>query len=127
MDTAVTIAIIGLVGSLLTVAVGLLTIREQRKKLQAEAETLHKQAATVAKQTDMDCAMQMINQLQEDNTRLREQMAGKDAEFSLLQREVFAMRTEVSELRIGITILITQIRDLGEEPNWEPRQRTAGD
>jgi len=120
METAVTIAIIGLIVPLLATVIGTLTIREQRKKLQAEAETLHKQAATAAKQSDMDCAMQLINQLQEDNDRLRTHQKQRDDDYERIYAKLRELQNEYEHLKAGVNILINQIRGAGMKPAWEP-------
>lgn len=98
MDSAV--AIIAAISSpFVSAAVALLLIGAQRRKLDAEAKTL-------VKKTDMDAAMQMIHALQTDNERLRQHMTRVDNHLTVY--------------RMGVIILVSQIRELGCDPRWEP-------
>jgi Tfp pilus assembly protein PilN len=102
-------AIGSLVGSLVVLA----KAREERKQIAAERARLEAETESLAKKSELDRALALIDQLQEDNDRLRTHLTAVE------QREA-ARDREVTTLRMGIVVLINQLRALGVAPHWEP-------
>ena len=67
----------------------------------------------LAKQTDVSRAFELIDQLQEDNERLRNRL--REFEEKNDERE-----RELSGLRVGVLILIDQLEQMGVKPRWTP-------
>lgn len=114
------VAIIAAIASILTVLYNLSKLREERAKLaseteraRAETEKIRAEYKGTAKQTDLDRALKMIDQLQEDNERLRARL--RDYEEKSDERE-----RELSCLRVGVLILIDQLEQMGVSPRWSP-------
>lgn len=114
------IALLAAAASILTVLLSFSKLREERARLHAEtirvtaeAEKVRTEYASLAKQGDLDRAIKMIDQLQEDNTRLRAHLTEMDIKYRELQ-------TEGAGLRVGVLILIEQLREMGVEPRWQP-------
>ena len=57
-----------------------------------------------------------VMRLQDDNEKLRERVVQ-------LELMIADLRDENDELKVGITILIEQLRVLGAAPEWRPRPR----
>ncbi len=70
----------------------------------------------LAKQSDVTRAFCLIDQLQEDNDRLRKAL--REIEENNFRRE-----SELTSLRIGVLILIDQLEQMGVIPRWTPDKR----
>lgn len=119
------VAVVAVIASVLTVLYNLFRLREERHKLSAETEKLRAEAERIrveykgfAKQSDLERAVKMIDQLQEDNERLRDRL--RDNETKNDERE-----RELSCLRVGVLILIDQLKQMGVEPRWTPESHSA--
>jgi len=66
----------------------------------------------------------LIDQLQEEVSRLRESLRQAEEESAQLRREMNALEVRLSRLQIGVGRLIQQIKDLGHEPVWHPKEET---
>ena len=67
----------------------------------------------LAKQSDVTRAFALIDQLQEDNDRLRNRLREFEAKNDEREREL-------SGLRVGVLILIDQLEQMGVKPRWTP-------
>lgn len=63
---------------------------------------------------------QLVDQLQEEVSRLRDHLAKRDEESTINYLMIQDLRKEVSEFRWGVMKLIRQLNELGEIPVWEP-------
>jgi uncharacterized protein (DUF3084 family) len=70
-------------------------------------------ATTTAAMEVMDRALALANELQEE--RVQVTRARQDLEIQLA-----SLQTEISELKAGVLALSLQLRELGQEPMWEP-------
>ena len=69
------------------------------------------------KRSEVDRLCVLVDQLQEDNERLRRNL--RDIEDRVRARDVEQER-EMMALRMGILILIEQLREMGVTPRWSP-------
>ena len=69
------------------------------------------------KRSEVDRLCVLVDQLQEDNEMLRANL--RRVEDRVQTREV-AHGHELMQLRMGILVLIEQLRGLGVEPKWTP-------
>lgn len=67
------------------------------------------------KRSDFDRALSLIDQLQEDNESLRRNI--RELELHYRERDC-----DILDLRLGILILIEQLRETGVQPRWLPAQ-----
>ena len=74
------------------------------------------------KRSDVDRLCVLVDHLQEDNDRLRRHL--RDIEDRMRSRDVEQER-EIMALRMGILILIEQLREMGVTPRWVPCGSTS--
>lgn len=103
---------VGLIGVLLTFAVGFLGWRQKRDENQTNG------------------CRDLIDNLQEELTRLRAVAEDRERKHNELYDEQVHLHEEIDELRqqfrqwvLGTRLLITQLRDLGHEPVWVPDEQ----
>jgi len=99
---------------------GLWNARVQARKLQAQVQAqeidnrIRVDADEWNRLRDLVADIQADNQmLRADNKALREDLDGLKARES--SREI-----EMNRLRMGVVILVSQLREYGIEPKWEP-------
>lgn len=121
------IAIAAATASILTALLSFFKLREERARasaetirVTAEAEKIRSECASLAKKSDLDRALALIDELQEDNNRLRGELKENDKQVKQNYRQYQELQRENSELRIGVLILIEQLRTMGIEPRWFP-------
>jgi hypothetical protein len=73
--------------------------------------------AVEVKRSEVDRLCVLIKHLQEDNERLRRNL--RDVEERVQVRGA-AQEREIMGLRMGILVLIEQLRELGVQPRWAP-------
>jgi hypothetical protein len=88
-------------------------IEAERAKVEAERVKILAETSSLAKKSDLDRAMALVDQLQEDNSRLRARLADMETREERRYHEIMTLKT-------GILVLINQIRGLGVEPAWQP-------
>jgi len=101
------------VGSLGGSYVLLRKAQQERGKIEAERKRIETETKSLAKKSDLDRAMALVDQLQEDNERLRSRLQEMDLRDERRFRDLVTLKT-------GILVLINQIRGLGVEPAWQP-------
>ena len=69
--------------------------------------------------SDFDRALALIDQLQEDNETLRQNL--RKVELRYHERDC-----DVLDLRLGILVLIEQLREMGVQLRWGPTYPHAG-
>jgi hypothetical protein len=85
----------------------------EAEKAVAEAEKAVAEASVLSSTTEWSRLISTMNALQEENARLVRRMCAVE-----LSETRHAM--EVQTLRLGVVILISQLRAAGIEPAWEP-------
>jgi 7-keto-8-aminopelargonate synthetase-like enzyme len=106
-------SLITALGSLGGAAVLLAKARAERLKIEAERTRVESETSSLAKKSDLDRAVRLIDQLQEDNDRLR-------ARLSEMESRDEARDAEIMTLKSGVLMLIAQLRGLGVIPVWQP-------
>ena len=101
------------VGSFAGALVLLRKAREERDKIEAERVRIETETSSLAKKSDLDRAMALVDQLQKDNDRLRTRLLEMEQREERHYREILGLKT-------GILLLINQIRGLGVDPAWQP-------
>lgn len=113
--SAVVVAIVaGLLGGGI---VGLFTIRQQRRKLDAEGHKTSADAASVL----TGAALLMVQTAQSEVDELKSEIAALKAEVAGLKDRLKELEKENRYLRYGTDRLTGQVLNLGATPVWKPR------
>jgi len=107
------------VGSLISAAVVLSKARAERRKIEAERAKVEAETGSLAKRSDLERAMEIVDQLQEDNKLLRVRLSEMEARDERRDQEIMTLKS-------GILMLIAQLRGLGIEPVWQPDWACSG-
>lgn len=130
------IALLAAAASIISVLYNYFKLREDRARVRAEAEKvkadaeklaaealkIHSETAAFAKQSDLDRAIKIIDQLQEDNERLRNRLREFEDKSEEREKELLALRSESADLRFGVLVLIGQLEEMGVKPKWIPEK-----
>ena len=88
-------------------------IEAERSKIEAERGRIEAETSSLAKKSDLDRAMVLLDLVQRDNERLRTRLAEMESREERRYQEILTLKT-------GILLLINQLRSLGVDPAWKP-------
>jgi FtsZ-binding cell division protein ZapB len=98
-------------------AVGWLTVRQQRRKLEAESDLTRADAASRL----TGAALDVVEKLRAELNGALERLDVLEDEVKKLQQENKALQQENRYLLYGTDRLTGQVLNLGAEPVWRPR------
>ncbi len=110
MSESVIIALVGVIGVVVTSVISaIVTTRVQRPAMRADAAAKIEAAS-----------IHFAEMLKKDNDELRAEIEEIKAD---MKEQIDSLESEIESLRIGITILLSQLQDAQITPKWTPQEK----